>query len=186
MAVHAVHPRRFTVDEYLRMGEIGIFAEGQRVELVDGEIRDVAPRTPRRAAVVARLVACLRSLPHDVHVRCGSPVRLGDLSLPEPDVAVVRGRPADHIDAHPAAADVLLAIEVADETGDHDVGERAFLYARHGVAEFWMVDLAMEQAILHRDPNPARYRTAVCGERASTWASASVPSIRLRGEDVLG
>src|SRR5258705_153469 len=109
-------PRLFTVAEYYRMTEAGIFREDDRIELIEGEVVTMSPMGSRHAACVEKLSAWMRrSLPGDsVAVRVQNPVRLSESSEPQPDVAVVRAREDFYRSGHPTASDIVLLIEVAD------------------------------------------------------------------------
>ena len=141
MAVAGIH--RFTVDDFARMGEAGIFTEDDRVELIGGEVRDMAPTSPPHAWAVSRLGELLITrLAGRVHVRVQNPIRLGPHTEPQPDLAVAR-RTRAYVNRHPDAADVLLVIEVADSSLPFDRSEKApRYYGRVGIAETWLVDLA--------------------------------------------
>src|SRR5688572_3230119 len=114
----AVRNRRFTADEYQRMGETGILSPGDRVELIDGDVLAMTPIVPRHAASVDRANrAFVRSLSGDeAIVRVQSPIRLSLYTEPEPDISLLRPRADFYASAHPGPADVLLVVEVADSS----------------------------------------------------------------------
>jgi Uma2 family endonuclease len=158
MASVAPAPHRFSVEEYHRMAGAGLFGDDDRVELVEGEIIDMAPIGSRHAACVDRLNRLLVSrLGERAIVRVQSPVRLSDLSEPQPDVAVLAPRRDFYAGAHPGPADVLVVVEVADTTVAWDRGVKVPLYARAGVAEVWLVDLAGETVEVSRQPGAGGY-----------------------------
>jgi Uma2 family endonuclease len=112
---------RFTVDDFHRMGEAGIFSEDDRVELLDGEIIEMTPIGSRHAACVDRLNRLLTSrLGTAAIVRIQSPVRLDDRSEPQPDITVLQSRTDFYEQAHPGPQDILLLIEVMDRSGELD------------------------------------------------------------------
>lgn len=164
MAFAAEELRRFTADEYLRMIDAGVFAEGDRVELIDGEIRTVAPQGPEhrsmRTELRRRLEAAYRSLP--VYVEDQSPIRAGERGVPEPDLAIVRGEPRDYLHAHPSGADAVLVIEIAKSTQLRD-RSKASDYARGGVPVYWILDLdaRMLEVYTQADAAAGRYRSLV-------------------------
>lgn len=140
------------------MADAGLFGGNDRVELVEGEIIDMAPIGSRHAACVDRLNRLLVSrLGEGAIVRVQSPVRLDDLSEPQPDVAVLVVRSDFYAGAHPGPADVLVVVEVADTTVGWDRGVKIPLYARAGVAEVWLVDLAAETVEVSRRPGSDGY-----------------------------
>ena len=133
---------RLSVADYYRMGEAGVFAPDARVELIEGEVIDMAPIGSRHGSAVKRLVSLLTStLGSRVILAVQDPLRLSDLSEPEPDLMLLKPRDDFYADAHPSAADVLLLIEVADTSARYDREIKLPLYARHGVPEVWIVDL---------------------------------------------
>ncbi len=113
--------RRFTVHEYHRMGEAGILHEDDRIELLDGELVEMA-------AIGTRHFSCVNRLNHllvgrvgdDVIVSVQNPVRLNEYTEPQPDVALIRAR--DYSESLPTPDDVLLLIEVSDTTLAYDRG----------------------------------------------------------------
>jgi Uma2 family endonuclease len=128
--------RRFTVEEYERMGEVGIFDPDDRVELLDGEIVFISPIGPKHAGVVNWLCARLWSVVTDrATVIPQNPVRLLPRSEPQPDVTVARARRDFYRSAHPTSEDILLVIEVADSSIKTDRAVKVPIYARQGIVE---------------------------------------------------
>jgi Uma2 family endonuclease len=152
---------RLTVDDYHRMGEAGILKPDARVELIEGEIIDMAPIGSRHAYVIAALTKRLMSaVGIHAEIRCQLPVRLDNHSEPEPDLAVVKPRGRHYESAHPTPSDVLLLIEISDSTLAFDRSVKLPLYAKHGVQEVWLVDLSANQIHAHRDPRDGIYEKA--------------------------
>jgi Uma2 family endonuclease len=138
--------RRFTVKNYHRMGEADVFEPDDRVELVDGEVFELAPIGSRHAECVTNLSYVFWSrVGVRAKVRVQQPIQVGELSEPQPDVALVRT--ASYANHHPLPADVLLVIEVADTSLRHDLLRKAPLYIAGGVREAWVVDLGV--GVLH-------------------------------------
>jgi Uma2 family endonuclease len=152
-------PHRLTVDEYYRMAEVGLLPPDARVELIEGEIIDMAPIGSRHAAAVNLLSERLiKTLSGTSLVSIQAPVRLDTRSEPQPDLAVLRLRPDRYSNSHPTAADVLLLIEISDATLRFDRETKASLYARHGVPELWIVDLNHRELHVFREPRHGEYR----------------------------
>ena len=144
--------RRWTRDEYYRMGELGWFT-GQRVELLDGEIMVLRPQGPSHATSTDRVRRVLEhALGEGVWVRMQFPVDFGSYSEPEPDVSVVTGSLEDYTSAHPTTA--LLVVEVSDSTLSYDRNRKASLYARAGIADYWIVNVVEGQLEVRRQPMP--------------------------------
>jgi Uma2 family endonuclease len=132
----------FTVGEYHRMGEAGVFHEDDRVELIDGQVVEMTPIGPRHAGCVNRLNGLLSRLGGgDVTLSIQNPVLLGERGEPQPDVTVLRHRADGYATRHPEPADILLVIEVADTSVEYDRSIKIPLYARAGVPEAWLVHL---------------------------------------------
>ena len=159
MAVDVERPRRlFTVEEYHRMGEAGSLGEDERVELIEGEIVQMAP-------IGARHIGCVINATRLFITRLGdravvspqNPVVIRPRSEPQPDLVLLRPRAISYSRERPMSQDVLLAVEVADTTVRYDRVVKARLYARASIAEFWLC-LATEGAVeIHRRPGPDGY-----------------------------
>jgi Uma2 family endonuclease len=167
---------RFSVADYNRLGEVGLLTEDDRVELIEGEIIEMAPIGSRHAGTVdfltARLFAAAQGL---AMIRVQSPIVLDDFSEPQPDVAVLLPRADFYRHSHPRPGDVLLVIEVAETTLSYDREKKLPLYANAGVPEVWIVDVA--QAALHAFRLPAgdRYETEQVVVAPTTMTIAMLP-----------
>ena len=187
MAVTDALRYRFTVEEFARMGEAGIFAEDDRVELVGGEIREMTPIGPPHAGVVNRLNELIVTrLAGRVNVAVQNPIRLDRHSEPQPDVVVARRRPGSYADRHPEPADVLLVIEVADSSLHYDRAEKVPRYGRAGIPETWLVDLAARTVTVYTGPGAAGYASEQVLERDDTIVATAVAGLRVPVADVFG
>lgn len=149
---------RFTVDEYERIGQVGVFGEDDRVELLDGEIFRRTPIGPVHASIVDRLNRLLvQRLGDRAIVRVQNPVRLAPYSEPQPDLALVSFRRDFYQSHHPAPEDVLLVVEVADSSLALDRGVKVPLYARARIPQVWLIDLVAQRVLVHRDPGDGAY-----------------------------
>jgi Uma2 family endonuclease len=144
---------RWTRDQYYQIAATGLF-EGRRVELIRGEIVEMSPQKSPHAAVVSHADQLLSRLfePLGYCIRVQCPVDLGRESAPEPDLAIVTGKPLDYLDAHPTTATLIL--EVADTTLAYDRGDKASLYACAGIGDYWILNLLSRQLEVHRHPIP--------------------------------
>lgn len=150
---------RLTVADYHRMGEAGVFAADARVELIEGEVIDMAPIGSRHARAVNYLTTHLvEAVRRSAVVAVQNPVDLEKHTEVQPDVAVLRMRADLYGISHPRPKDVLLIIEVADTTVRYDLDVKLPLYARAGVPEVWIVDLEVGVLRLFRDPAGGDYR----------------------------
>jgi Uma2 family endonuclease len=188
MEITALRPRRrFTVEDYYRMGEAGILGEDDRVELIEGEIVEMPPIGSPHGGGVNRLIHLFTGLLGDrAVVSAQNPVRLSDISEPVPDITLLRSRADFYAGSHPRPGDVLLLVEVADTSGAFDRRVKAPLYARAGIPEYWIVDLPRGLLEIHRDPSPDGYlvrRELHPGDRV---APAALPDAELEVRDILG
>lgn len=186
MAVE-VWRRRFTVDEYYRMADAGILNEDDQVELIEGEIVEMAPIGSRHAGHVDRLNQLFsRRVADRAIVRVQNPIWLSDYTEPQPDISLLRPRSDFYTSAHPRPQDVLLVVEVADTSIDYDREVKAPLYARLGIGEFWLVDLVRESIEVYRRPSPEGYLEVRRTQRGEGLAPEAFPDLELSVDDVLG
>ena len=154
-----VQLKRWTREDYDKMIEAGIFTPGERVELIDGEIIEMSPQNSGHSTAVSLSVEALRAaFATGYYIRVQMPLALDPHSEPEPDIAVVPGSPRDYRHAHPTTA--LLVVEVADSTFAYDREQKSSLYARAGIADYWLLNLVDRRLEVYRDPIPmaqARY-----------------------------
>ena len=170
---------KLDVDDYYRMAEAGILNEDSRVELIDGEIIDMAPIGTKHGSTVNRLNKLLVMACGDLAiVSVQNPVRLDELNEPQPDVAALRPK-ADWYggSAPPAPADVYLLVEVSDSTIRFDRAVKLPLYARFGIPELWIVDLKLRVLEAHRDPAGDGYATKKTYRAGERIALAMMPEI---------
>jgi len=179
---------RFTVDEYHRMGEVGIFSEDDRVELLAGEIVEMCPIGPLHAGTVNRLTALFTSrLGGEVVVQIQNPLLLRtEDSEPQPDVALLRPRTDFYTRGHPEAHDVYLVIEVADTSVAADREVKFPIYARAGVPEAWLLDVSAERLEVHWHPNPDGYQDVRYFQRGESVAPQAFPDLALTVDALLG
>ena len=148
----------FTVADYHRMATAGILTEDSRVELIRGQIIDMAPIGAPHLNMVNRLTRLLPAIVGDRGIiSVQNPVRLDDGSEPQPDVAVLRPRPEEYETSVPCAADVLLVIEVAESSLADDRHVKAPLYAGSDIPEFWIVNLVDRVVEVYRRPENGVY-----------------------------
>ena len=182
-----VNRRSFTVAEYERMGQFGIFSEDARVELVCGEIIDMSPIGERHAACVDFLTQLITlRLRRSVIVRVQNPVQLDDYSEPQPDITVLKPREDFYRHAHPRPEDVLVVIEVSDSTLELDRMVKIPLYAAAGIPEAWLVNLPEERIEVYSDPVGGEYQTVRSYTRGKRLQSHTLAALRVSVSKVLG
>ncbi|MBK1704212.1 hypothetical protein CKO40_06530 [Halochromatium glycolicum] len=173
---------RITVQEFFRMGEIGVFEPEARIELIDGELFDMPPIGPPHASETARINQILVEATHGhAIVWPQNPVRLGDLSAPQPDIALLRWRQDFYRQEHPKPEDVLLIVEVADTSLAHDRDRKLPLYARFAIPEVWLINIGARAVTIHRDPRleQASYATAFPLEPPGLIRPVMLPDLEL-------
>jgi Uma2 family endonuclease len=176
------YPQRHAVSaqEYLRMGEAGVFAPDVRLELIEGEIVEMAPIGSRHAAAVTILNRLFnRQVGERALVSVQNPILAGDRSVPQPDIALLKPRADSYSGAHPSAADVLLVVEVADTSLAFDLGTKLPLYAGAGILEAWMVDLRESAVRVFRDPSASGYLTSFTLSGDERVAVAALPGVAI-------
>lgn len=150
--------RRWSVADFHRMGETGLLDPEARLELIEGDLFEMAPIGSFHAGMVGILTRLLVHGVADagiVHVQ--NPIVLDDYSEPQPDLVVLRPRADFYLREHPHAQDVLLLIEVSDSTVRFDRKTKLALYARHGIPEVWLVVGPKRRHVeIYRDPQPER------------------------------
>jgi Uma2 family endonuclease len=150
--------RRFTVEEFQRMGEAGIIAPDERVELIDGEVYEMTPVGPRHIWSVIYLNKYLLKLAgDDLFVSPQSGVTIAKGRQPYPDFALLRLPPGKLPGEVPEAEDCALLVEIADSSADFDRKKKSRLYAKSQIPEYWVLDLPGNCVIVHRHPQAGAY-----------------------------
>ena len=179
--------RYFTVDEYHRMGEAGIFLRNEHVELIEGEILKKSPIGSRHVASVNRLHMQLSSLLRDrAIVSVHNPIVLNDFSEPEPDIALLKPRNDFYALAHPRLTDVLLVVEVADTSFEYDHDTKLPTYARSAVPEVWLAVIHAETVTAHTEPANGVYRTVRSYRRGDSVTPLHFPDLSIEVISILG
>ena len=171
---------RFTVQDYYRMAEVGLLAPDARVELIEGEVVDMAPQGIRHAEILRRLGRLLFLAAGDratVQTQC--PLRLDDFSEPEPDFALLKRRKEGYLTTHPGAADTLLVVEVSHSSLGFDRSRKLQLYARHGIPEYWIVDVTAPRLHVLHSPNEGQYTHSDSAGRPAAVALRAAPELRI-------
>ena len=150
---------RLDVDAYYKMGEAGVFPEGCRVELIDGDVIDMVPiGSPHAGHTNALIRAFAHAAANDrVLLTVQTPLRLDRYNEPQPDVMLLRPRPDNYKARHPSAAAVLLLVEVSDTSLAYDRSTKLALSARFGVPEVWIVDIPGGAVEAHQDPKDGAF-----------------------------
>ncbi len=180
----SVRPYRWTRAQYDRVIEAGGFDPEDRIELLDGELWEMTPPGTRHAAITVHVREVIRvAFGEGFHVRDQSPIALDDVSQPQPDLAVVPGRPLDYLDGHPVVP--LLIVEVSKSSLSFDRGRKLAAYARNGMPEYWIVDLTANTIEVYREPAGDQYGSKRVLRAGDTVMPLHAPNATIPVADML-
>jgi Uma2 family endonuclease len=179
--------RKFSVEDYHRFIEMGVFEPEERLELWEGEFVEMSPIGKRHAGCVDALSEIIREfVGRNAIVRTQNPIVLNDFSEPQPDIALLRRREDYYRSVSATAADVLLTIEVADTTVKYDRNVKFPKYAASGIPEAWLVDLENDRVEIHSQPSESGYAVVKILQRGEIVESTVLKEIRIPVKDILG
>ncbi|HYC54331.1 MAG TPA: Uma2 family endonuclease [Candidatus Binatia bacterium] len=176
MPADASEDSGYTVEQYFGLAERGMIRADDHVELLEGLIVASPPQSALHASVTMCVDQALRKAIGDrASIRVQMPLVLGPRSAPEPDLAMVEGRPADYRDHHPGGA--LLVVEIADSSLPHDRLSKSRIYARAKVREYWILNLRERVLEVHRAPDAAAasYRAVITFESGDVVELSALP-----------
>ena len=178
--------RQFTVDEYLKMFELGILTEEDRVELLDGEIVEMPPPPgPDHNAPTAILTRLLvLGVGSRAIVMPGPTLRLSRWSAPEPDFVLLRPDPQNYRDRYPVPGDALLLVEISDSSIGRDRQLKLPLYAAAGIPEYWIVDVRGETVEVYRDPAGSSFASTQVFRRSDSVSPSAFPDLRITVDEI--
>jgi Uma2 family endonuclease len=172
------HRHPVSAQEFLRMGEAGVFAPDARLELIEGEIVESAPIASPHSGMVNLLNRLFTRLDGDrALVSVQNPLVIADRSVAQPDLALLKPRADNYSRSHPNAGDVLLVLEVSDATLRFDLEVKVPLYARSGIAEAWVIDLPDRALRVFRDPGADGYRTRIAAKGEESITVLLLPDV---------
>ena len=178
---------RFSVRDYDRMLESGILNEDDRVELIDGEVRELSPTGERHASIVDRLTQLLiENLARCAIVRIQNPIVLNDFTKPQPDLVVLKWRDDYYASQTPGPADILIVIEVSDTTLNYDRSEKLPRYAAAGIPEVWIVDVFGHNMEQNTQPDRGGYRHTETLQHGAIIRSKVLPQLALDVAAIVG
>lgn len=145
--------KRFTVDEYHRLEELGFFTENERVELIKGEIFEMVAKGTAHSVCITRLYRELFKLIGEQAILRGQePITLSENSEPEPDMVIAKNQPDDYLANHPTPSDILLLIEIADSSLKYDQEIKLPVYAEAGISDYWIFNLIDKYLECYSEP----------------------------------
>lgn len=181
-----VEVRLLSVEEYHKMGESGIIAAQEEVELIEGQIITKPMKGTSHEAAITRVERALRNrLDNRVLLRLQSAVRLSDYSEPEPDIALVYPDPMDYEDHHPTPPEIYLIVEIADTTLKRDTEFKANVYAKAAINDYWVLDLTNRQLYVFREPTPTGYQNQQILSDDATISPLAFPNITISVSEML-
>ena len=178
----------FSVKEYNRLGELGIFHEDDKVELLEGRIVDKPPIGTEHAACVDRIVDIFaaKKMKKRIIVRAQNPIYLNERSEPQPDITILRRRDDFYAKRHPTPGDIFLVIEIADSSLEYDRSVKMPIYAKAGIQEVWLVNLLEKLVEVYQDPSPEGYGVIMKRRHDQALSPGSFPDIMLSVSEILG
>lgn len=181
IGTEAAGKRRFTVAEYHRMLEAGVFDDAERVELIEGEVLHMAAKSLRHVAGVRRVSKVLSSLlGAQVFISTQDPIQIGTISEPEPDVVVAVPSVTDYEDHHPTPPEILLIVEVAETSVAVDRQRKLPLYAQAGIQQFCILNLRGNELEDYRDPTSEGYRSKQTYTPQQSFGLVAFPEIQIK------
>lgn len=178
--------RLWTVAEYHRMAEAGIFGVDERVELLAGKIIwMIAKGTAHRSAVGRTDYLLKNLLGNRAWVSIQDPITLNQRSEPEPDIAVVKVDALDYADHHPTPSEVYLIIEVADRSLKMDCETKAKVYSQAGITDYWVLDVVNRQLHVFREPTQTGYKNTVIFTAEATISPLAFPDVQILISEML-
>ena len=179
--------RLFTVQEYHLMSEAGVFANHERVELIEGEIIQMAAIGTRHASCVKRLNRRFSVIPEEIAILgVQDPIQLTERTEPQPDVVLLQPRADYYETAHPIPSEVLLLVEVSDSTVNFDRDVKVPNYARSGIQEVWLWDLEANCLEVYREPTANGYTSIEKFERGEIVSPLAFPDFQVSVNLILG
>lgn len=134
--------RRFTIDKYHRLIDIGFFHEDERIELIRGELVQLVAKGTAHTTCCSNLIEELPKLvANKAKLRCQDPITLPSVSEPEADLVIVKSTDDNYLSGHPQPRDILLLIEIADSSIKYDQDVKIPLYAEAGISDYWIFNL---------------------------------------------
>ena len=178
--------RKFTVEQYHKMVDVGILSEQDRVELIRGEIIEMSPIGLKHAACIKRLNQLFsKKLGDLVLIGIQDPVQLNDISQPQPDVVLLKPRDDFYQSRVPQAEDILLLIEVSDTTLKYDRETKIPLYGENAIQEVWLVDLNQHYLEVYRQPLKKGYQNIQKLQPPGIISLSFFPSFSLNLDEIL-
>jgi len=178
---------RISTNRYQMMVAAGVLTKYDRIELIEGDMVDMAPIGIKHTAITNRLNELfVLALARSATVAVGGPVNLGDYSEPQPDLMLLRRRADFYSGKIAEPMDVLLLIEVSDSSLSYDQSVKWGMYARYGVAEYWVVDVEGQRVVTYVEPAPTGYGRKSEFAADATVAPQAFPDVKINVGELFG
>ncbi len=176
---------RFTVDQYYKMGEVGILGLEQRTELIEGEIIEMSPIGAKHSGSINRLNRIFAGLVgNQAIISIQNSIRINNHSEPQPDIAILYWREDFYVENLPIPSEVFLLIEVADSTLKYDREVKAIIYAKAGIPELWIANLEAQVFEVHRQPSETGYQQVQIYEKGEIINLLMLPDVAIAVDDI--
>ncbi|MBD2625085.1 Uma2 family endonuclease [Trichormus variabilis] len=134
--------KRFSLEEYHRLTELGFFHEDEHIELINGELIEMVAKGRAHETCLRNLLRELPKLVGDrATLQSQAPITIPPKSEPEPDFAIIKNRDDNYLSSHPQGTDIFLVIEVADSSIEYDQNVKIPLYAKAEIPNYWIFNL---------------------------------------------
>jgi Uma2 family endonuclease len=192
ITIEPANLKRWTVQDYHRMSELGLLS-GERTELIAGQITIMAVKGTPHVTSLHLLANVLRGGTHPARNRLGTsalvrtqdPIHLDDFSEPEPDLVIVQGTVLDYVEQHPSPEQIYLVVEVADSTLKQDCEIKDKLYAKAGIADYWVLAPQKRQLHIFRKPTPTGYTEQIILTEQSQASLLAFPDFAIALTSIL-
>jgi Uma2 family endonuclease len=177
---------KITATEFFQMGRFGILKENARIELLDGDLIEMAPISPEHSFAVSGLHTCFaQKLAGKAYITSQNPIVVNEVNVPQPDIVIAKWS-KDYANRHPGPADIELIVEVASTSLGYDRGAKRSLYAQHGVTEYWILNLNDGTVERYLNPDDGLYTRFEKLDRVSRLSPAAFPDVVIDMKEVLG
>lgn len=176
---------RFTVDQYYKMGEVGILGLEQRTELIEGEILEMSPIGAKHSGSINRLNRIFAGLVgNQAIISIQNSIRINNHSEPQPDIAILYWREDFYVESLPIPSEVFLLIEVADSTLKYDREVKAIIYAKASIPELWIANIEAQVFEVYRQPSETGYQQVQIYGKGEIINLLMLPNVAIAVNDI--
>jgi Uma2 family endonuclease len=176
--------RQFDADEYIAMAEAGVFEQRPRAELIGGYVVDMAPSGSDHNSVVMQVIEVFAPLMTQFKFSVQGTLKVDRQNVFDPDFMLLHRRAEGFRRSLPTPGEVELLIEVSSSSLGRDAGVKLPIYAKHGITDFWIVDVDRETLIVHRKPSSNTYGDVSEYSGDATVSPLAAPEFRVTVHDL--